>query len=69
VLVFQQLAASLPPVALWLLVGGGVLYSLGIVFHLWNRLRFQNALWHSFVVVAALLHLGAIVDCVLIGRL
>lgn len=69
VLIFQQLATTLPLVALWLLVAGGVLYSLGIVFHLWNRLRFQNALWHSFVVVAALLHLGAIVDCVLIGRL
>ena len=69
VLVFQQLATSLPPVALWLLIAGGVLYSLGIVFHLWNRLRFQNALWHAFVVAAALLHLAAIVDCVLIGRL
>jgi hemolysin III len=69
VLVFQQLATSLPPVALWLLVAGGVLYSAGIVFHLWNRLRFQNALWHAFVVTAALLHLAAIVYCVAIGRI
>jgi hemolysin III len=69
VLLFQQLATSLPPVALWLLIAGGVLYSLGIVFHLWNKLRFQNALWHGFVVAAALLHLAAILDCVLIGRL
>lgn len=68
-LIFQQLAETLPPVALWLLVAGGVLYSLGIVFHLWDRLRFQNALWHGFVVAAALLHLAAIVDCTVIGRL
>jgi hemolysin III len=69
VLVFQQLAETLPPVALWLLVAGGLLYSLGIIFHLWDKLRFQNALWHGFVVAAALLHLAAIVDCILIGRL
>jgi hemolysin III len=56
-------------VALWLLVSGGVVYSAGIVFHLWDRLRFQTALWHGFVVVAALLHLAAILDCLVISRL
>jgi hemolysin III len=69
VLVFQQLAASLPPVASWLLVAGGVVYSLGIIFHLWEKLRFQNAVWHGFVVVAAMLHLAAILDCMVINRL
>jgi hemolysin III len=69
VLVFQQLASSLPPVALWLLVAGGVLYSLGIVFHLWDRLKFQNVVWHGFVVVGAMLHLAAILDCMVISRL
>jgi hemolysin III len=69
VLVFHDLAATLPPVALWLLVAGGLVYSAGIVFHLWDRLRFQTALWHGFVVVAALLHLAAILDCLVISRL
>jgi hemolysin III len=69
VLVFQALAAALPPVSLWLVVAGGVVYSLGIVFHLWERLRFQNALWHVFVVIGAMLHLGAILDCMVISRL
>ncbi|HVW93449.1 MAG TPA: hemolysin III family protein [Devosia sp.] len=69
VVVFQQLAETLPPVTLWLLVAGGVLYSAGIIFHLWNRLRFQNALWHGFVVVAAMLQLAAIFDCMVINRL
>lgn len=69
VLVFQQMAATLPPVALWLLVAGGVLYSLGIIFHLWDRLKFKNAVWHGFVVVGAMLHLAAIFDCMVISRL
>ena len=69
VLVFQQLAASLPPVTLGLLVAGGIVYSLGIIFHLWDRLKFQNALWHAFVVTAAMLHLAAILDCWVISRI
>ena len=69
VLVFGQLAATLPTAALCLLVAGGVLYSLGIVFHLWEKLRFQNVLWHAFVVIAAMLHLGAMLDCMVFSRL
>jgi hemolysin III len=69
VVVFQKLASSLPPVTLWLLVAGGIVYSLGIIFHLWEKLRFQNVLWHVFVVVAAMLHLAAILDCMVLSRL
>lgn len=59
ILVFGSLAATLPPASLWLLVAGGIVYSLGIVFHLWERLKFQTALWHTFVVAGATLHLVA----------
>lgn len=69
VLVFQSLAQSLPPSTLWLLLAGGVTYSLGIVFHLWEKLKFQNALWHVFVVTGASLHLWAVIDCMVIHRL
>lgn len=69
VLVFQALGSALPPATLWLLLAGGIVYSLGIVFHLWERLRFQNALWHLFVVTGAVLHLVAILDCMVISRL
>ena len=69
VLVFQQLATTLPPVALWLLVAGGITYSAGIVFHLWERLKFQNVLWHVFVVAGAICHLWAIFDCMVLSRL
>jgi hemolysin III len=43
-----------------LLVAGGLLYSGGVVFHLWQRLRFQNAIWHLFVLGAAACHYVAI---------
>ncbi|HKU99382.1 MAG TPA: hemolysin III family protein [Vineibacter sp.] len=44
-----------------LLIVGGALYSLGVVFHLWTRLPFQNAIWHGFVLAAAGCHYAAIV--------
>ena len=69
ILVFQSLAKTLPDTTMWLLLAGGVTYSLGIVFHLWERLKFQNALWHVFVVAGASLHLWAVIDCMVIHRL
>jgi len=66
VLVFGTLTATLPPATLWLLVAGGIVYSLGIIFLLWDRLKFSNALWHVFVVAGATLHLVAILVMVLI---
>lgn len=69
VLVFQTLAATLPVTTLWLMIAGGVTYSVGIIFHLWERLKFHNVLWHGFVVVGASLHLWAIFDCMVLSRL
>lgn len=68
VLVFQRLATTLSPTALGLVLAGGIVYSLGIVFHLWEKLRFQNALWHVFVVAGASLHLVAVIDAMVISR-
>ncbi len=69
VTVFQALAQTLPTSTMWLLLAGGITYSLGIIFHLWERLKFQNALWHVFVVAGASLHLWAVIDCMVIHRL
>jgi hemolysin III len=45
-----------------LLGAGGLLYSAGVVFHLWERLPFQNAIWHAFVLVAAAVHYAAVLE-------
>ncbi len=43
---------ALSPAGFWLLVAGGVLYSIGVIFLLWYRLPFHNTIWHVFVLVA-----------------
>jgi hemolysin III len=45
------------------LVAGGVLYSVGILFHL-ASVRFQEAIWHGFVLAAAACHYVAVVRAV-----
>jgi len=56
----QPLFAAVPWPAVLLLVAGGVLYSLGVVFHLWQRLGYHNAIWHGFVLTAAGCHYAAV---------
>ncbi len=54
IVVFQALAAALPPSTLWkAATGRRVAYSSGVIFHVWERLRFHNVLWHCFVVTGA----------------
>ena len=52
----------LPLAVLALIAIGGVLYSAGVIFHVLERLRYQNAIWHGFVVAAASCHFAAVVS-------
>ena len=63
VIAYDHLLPVIPSASLWLLAIGGVLYSLGTLFHLWERLRFQNAIWHGFVLLAAGCHYSAVLAC------
>jgi hemolysin III len=56
---------SLPKLTLWFIFAGGLLYSFGIIFHAWQRLRFQNVIWHCFVLLGAACHYTAVLDLVL----
>src|ERR1700712_5983353 len=65
VMLYDPVMKALPGLALGFVVAGGVLYSFGVVFHAWQRLRFQNAIWHGFVLLGAACHYTAILDVVL----
>lgn len=69
IILVGPLVETLPATSLALIVGGGVVYSCGVVFFAWKGLRFHNALWHGFVVIGAGLHLAALLDCLVINRL
>lgn len=60
VLFFEQVANVISPATSILIVVGGALYSIGVVFFLWEKLPFQNAIWHLFVLVASFVFYAAI---------
>ena len=53
VLLIWPVAMTLPPMASVLIVVGGLLYSAGVIFFNWERLKFSNAIWHGFVLAAS----------------
>ena len=63
IIAYDSLASAIPSSSLWLLAIGGILYSLGTLFHVWQRLRFHNAIWHGFVLLAASCHYSAVLAC------
>lgn len=60
VLAFDPLRTLVAERTLEMLVIGGILYTIGVLFHLAQRLPFQNAVWHIFVLAAAICHFIAI---------
>jgi hemolysin III len=56
------LAAAISTSSAWLLVAGSATYILGVVFHVWERLPYQNAIWHWMVLAAAMLHYTAVLN-------
>ena len=43
-----------------LLLAGGALYTLGVVFYLSNRMVYHNTIWHGFVLVASVAMFSAV---------
>lgn len=50
--------------ALVLLISGGLSYSFGTVFYLWETLPFNHGVWHLFVLGGSVCHYCAILDIV-----
>ena len=64
-MLYDAVVTALPTMALGFVIAGGALYSLGVIFHAWQRLRFQNVIWHCFVLLGAACHYTAVLDLVL----
>jgi len=68
VIAYDSVFGTLPDSTVRFLAMGGILYTVGVVFHLWEGLRFHNAIWHAFVLVAAGCHYLAVLDCMVLAK-
>ena len=51
---------SMPSGATILLLTGGFFYTAGVVFYIWEKLKFSHAIWHLFVLAGSLCHYFAV---------
>ena len=60
VFAWQSLLQNVPYEGFLLLVGGGLLYTVGSVFYVWRGFKFHHAVWHLFVLAGTSLHFFSI---------
>ena len=55
-----QMFANIPTGGLVLLLMGGVIYTAGTLFFVWDRIPYNHAIWHLFVLGGSICHFLAI---------
>jgi len=60
VLVAKPFFANMSVGVLSLIATGGGLYTLGVVFYAWEKLPYNHAIWHLFVLAAGICHYVAV---------
>lgn len=60
VLSMKPLLANLEPAGIWLLVAGGLAYTLGTVFYVMKSVKYMHAVWHVWVLAGSTCHFLAV---------
>lgn len=61
----KPLFAAIPLIGIGWLFAGGISYTGGVLFFLWDRLPFNHAIWHLFVIAGSVCHFLAVLFYVL----
>lgn len=61
---FKPLVMSVPLGSVAMLIIGGLAYSAGTIFYLWERLPYHHAIWHLFVLTGSAFHFFAVLGVV-----
>lgn len=64
----KPMLTSVEPGGLWLLLAGGLSYTLGALFYVWKSMAFSHAIWHLFVLAGSVLHFFSILFFVVPGN-
>jgi hemolysin III len=56
----EPMVASVARPGLWLLLAGGLCYTLGVIFYAWRQLPYSHAVWHLFVLAGSICHFFAV---------
>ncbi len=59
-LLFKEMLLKVPPWGVAFLITGGVVYTIGVIFYAWEKLPYNHAIWHLFVLGGSVFHFLAI---------
>ena len=62
--ILEPLVQSLQPEGIALLVLGGLTYTFGVIFYAWQRLPYNHAVWHGFVLAGSAFHFSCVLGYV-----
>jgi hemolysin III len=65
IMMIKPMLRLLPAGALVLLLGGGLVYSVGVIFYARDKMPYSHAVWHLFVLAGSTCHYFAILFYVL----
>lgn len=60
VIAIRPMSMHVAPMGMKWLALGGLLYTGGVVFYVWEKIRFSHAVWHLFVLGGSLAHFFAV---------
>jgi hemolysin III len=64
VFISNPMLQNIPDNVFWLLLWGGIAYTIGVVFYLWRSLRYHHAVWHCFVLIGTITHYFAVYNSI-----
>jgi hemolysin III len=56
IIAFKPVLDSIPLAGVIGMVAGGVFYTAGVAFYVWNRLPYNHSIWHCFVLAGSACH-------------
>ncbi len=60
IVAWREMVTNIPGPSLVLLMVGGGLYTLGVVFYALTKIRYTHAVWHLFILGASACHFAAV---------
>ena len=60
VIAFRQMLVNVPKFGVMMLFAGGIVYTLGVIFYAWEKLPYNHAIWHLFVLGGSICHFFAV---------
>jgi len=64
IFIINPIIERFPTTSLIAVTIGGIAYSIGVVFYLWETLKFNHFIWHIFVLIGSTAHLVGVYYCI-----